>query len=87
VDARPTQEWRKMNWLFKLLFPKTDTTVRIKSGQLPGLKVPTIAPKIPHKVKPEETQASNIQWLYARYKATNPNKPARRSKEDRGVDF
>jgi hypothetical protein len=76
-----------MNWIFRFLFPNFDTTVRIKSGHLPGLKAPTIAPRISGKAKPSEPTSSNIQLLYARYKAEHPNKPQRRSQEDRGVGF
>jgi hypothetical protein len=68
-----------MNWLFRLLFPSTDTTVRIKSGNLPGLKAPTIAPKIPQQRKDTSSPATNIQNLYAKYKAANPNKPQRKN--------
>lgn len=68
-----------MNWLFKLLFPNTDPTVRIKSGHLPGLKAPTVAPKVPHQRKDETSSSANIHNLYARYKKANPNKPHRKN--------
>ena len=76
-----------MNWILRFLFPTFDTTVRIKSGNLPGLKAPTVAPRIAGKAKTIEPTSSNIQRLYARYKAEHPNKPQRRSQEDRGVGF
>lgn len=76
-----------MNWLLRFLFPYLDTTVRIKSGHLPGLKAPTVAPRIPGKAKTIEPTSSNIQRLYARYKAEHPKTPTRRSHEDRGVGF
>lgn len=76
-----------MNWIFRFLFPDFDTTVRIKSGHLPGLKAPTIAPRIAGKEKTSEPSSSNIQRLYARYKAEHPNSPQRRSQKDRGVGF
>jgi len=68
-----------MNWLLKLFFPKWNTTVRIRSGHLPGLKAPTITPKVPHQLKDETSPATNIQNLYARYKEANPNKPPRKN--------
>jgi hypothetical protein len=76
-----------MNWLLSLLFPHMERTVRIRSGHLPGLKAPTVAPKIPRKPQAENQQASNIHRMYKRYKATHPNPPEKRSKSDRGVDF
>ena len=76
-----------MNWIFRFLFPNFNTTVRIKSGHLPGLKAPTVAPRIPDKAKTIEPSSSNIQRLYARYKAEHPNSPQRRSQKDRGVGF
>lgn len=68
-----------MNWFIKLLFPNTDTTVRIKSGNLPGLKAPTTAPKIPKHRNDEFSAGTNIQNLYTKYKAANPNKPERKN--------
>lgn len=68
-----------MNWLFSLLFPNTDTTVRIKSGHLPGLKAPTVAPKVPRQRKDEASHATDIQNLYAKYKKATPNKPQRKN--------
>jgi hypothetical protein len=68
-----------MIWLLKLLFPNWNTTVRIKSGHLPGLKAPTITPKVPHPRRDETSPATNIQNLYARYKEANPNKQPRKN--------
>jgi hypothetical protein len=76
-----------MNWLFALLFPKSDTTVRIRSGHLPGLKAPTVAPKIPIQPKRVPGQKSNIQTIYERYKATRTTKPSKQADRERGVDF
>lgn len=76
-----------MNWLLSLLFPYMDRSVRIQSGHLPGLKAPTVAPRIPRKPLPDNEQTSNIDRLYKRYKATHPNPPQMRNKSDRGVDF
>ena len=76
-----------MNWLFRLLFPNVDTTVRINSRNLPGLKAPTAAPRIAKRTKTDYEQSSNIERLYARYKASHPNKPKKRNQDERGVGF
>ena len=76
-----------MNWLFRLLFPNVDTTVRINRGNLPGLKAPTAAPRIAHRRKTDYEQSPNIEHLYARYKASHPNKPKKRNQDERGVGF
>lgn len=76
-----------MNWLLALIFPSLDRTVRIKSGHLPGLKAPTAAPLIPKRPAVSKNEATNIQRLYDRYKATHPNPPKARKKSDRGVGF
>jgi hypothetical protein len=74
-----------MNWLFSLLFPKTDTTVRIRRDHLPGLKAPTVAPWIPTKPDQEKQQASAIREAYKRYKAANPKPPEKRMRNDEGL--
>lgn len=76
-----------MNWLLKLFLPNWNTTVKVRRDHLPGLKAPTVAPRIPRKNIGYSTKKSNIPQIYERYKKANPNPATKRARNDRGMDI
>ena len=69
-----------MNWLMKLIFPSLNTRVRIDSGNLPGLKPPTISPIRPHLSQPTPEPGPDLDAMHKRYKASPASKVKRRGK-------
>jgi hypothetical protein len=76
-----------MIWLLKLFLPNWNTTVKVRRDHLPGLKAPTIAPKIPRKHNGYSIEKSNIPQIYDRYKAIHPHPMGKRPGHERGMDI
>jgi hypothetical protein len=74
-----------MNWLMKLIFPSLNTRVRIDSGNLPGLKPPTISPIRPRRKEENPEPGPDLDGMFKRYKASPVSK--NRHKGKKGFDL
>jgi len=70
-----------MNWLMKLIFPSLNTRVRIDSGNLPGLKPPTISPIRPRRNELAPEPGPDLDGMFKRYKASPASKKSHKGKK------